>query len=124
MLTLNVEHFGDVAVIECKGRILQPDAAFRLRKAVIAEAESRIIILHLSEVEAVEGRGRGMLAYLQLWAIAHDVRLKLFNPSHTVRERIEHASLYPCQIATLDEITALLMLAAPRDLWVPAKTSM
>src|SRR6516225_6270025 len=114
MLTLNVEHFGDIAVIECYGRIVQSDAAFRLRNAVIAEAESRMIVLDFSEIEAVEGGGLGMLAYLQLWAFAHDVKLKLFNPSDTVRERIERASLHPCQVATLDEMTAWLMVAEQR----------
>ena len=114
MLTLNVEHFGDMAVIECYGRIVQSDAAFRLRNAVIVEAESRMIVLDFSEIEAVESGGLGMLAYLQLWAFAHDVKLKLFNPSDAVRERIEHASLHPCQIATLDEMTALLMVADQR----------
>ena len=111
MLTLNVEHFGDMAVIECVGRIVQPDAAFRLRNAVIAEAESRIIVLDFSEIEAVEGGGLGLVAYLQLWTFAHDVKLKLFNPTDTVRERIERASLHPCQIATSDEMTAWLMVA-------------
>jgi anti-anti-sigma regulatory factor len=114
MLTLNVEHFGDMAVIECVGRIVQPDAAFRLRNAVVAEAESHIIVLDFSEIEAVEGGGLGMLAYLQLWAFAHDLKLKLFNPSDMVRERIERASLHPCQIATLDEVTAWLMVADQR----------
>jgi len=111
MSALNVEHFGDVAVIECEGRIVQPEAAYRLRNGVMAEVESRIIVLDLSEVDAVDGGGLGMLAYLQLWTFAHDVRLKLFNPSSRVLERIERASLYPWQIASLDEITAFVMLA-------------
>jgi anti-anti-sigma regulatory factor len=111
MLTLDTEHFGGMAVIECYGRIVQSDDAHRLRSAVIAVAESRIIVLDLSEIEAVEGAGLGVLAYLQLWAFAHDVKLKLFNPSDTVLERIDRASLHPCQIATLDEMTALLMVA-------------
>jgi hypothetical protein len=111
MSVLNVEHFGDMAVIECEHRIVQPEAAYRLRTAVMSEAKSRIIVLDLSEVDAVEGGGLGMLAYLQLWAFAHDVRLKLFNPTSRLLGRIERASLYPWQIAGLDEISTLLMLA-------------
>jgi anti-anti-sigma regulatory factor len=111
MLTLNVEHFGDMAVIVCEDRIVQPEAAFRLRNTVIAEAESRILVLDLSEVEVIEGGGLGMLAYLQLWAFAHEVQFKLYNPSPSVLERIEHASLHPWQIATLEEMTALLITA-------------
>ena len=51
MLELSVEHFGDMAVIECYGRIVQSDAAFRLHDAVIAEAESRIIVLDFRTFE-------------------------------------------------------------------------
>jgi hypothetical protein len=36
MLTLNVEHFRDIAVIWVRGE--QPEAAFRLRNVLIAEA--------------------------------------------------------------------------------------
>ena len=51
MLELSVEHFGDIAVIECYGRIVRSDAAFRLRDAVIGEAESRIIVLDFRTFE-------------------------------------------------------------------------
>jgi hypothetical protein len=111
MSALNVEHFRDMAVIACERRILQPETAYRLRTAVMAEAESHIIVLDLSEVDAIESGGLGMLAYLQVWAFAHDIRLKLFNPSTRILERIERASLYPWQVASVDEITAWMMLA-------------
>ena len=107
----NVERFGDVTIIECERRIVQGEAAYRLRNTVIAEAASRMIVLDFSEVEAIEGGGLGMLAYLQLWAFAHDLRLKLFNPSRRVLKRIEHGCLHEWQIATLDELTALLRVA-------------
>lgn len=105
---LNIERFGDVAIIECERRIVQGEAAHRLRNAVIAEAESRMIVLDLSEVEAIEGGGLGMLAYLQLWAFARDISLKLFNPSSRVLARVEHACLHDWQMASLDELTALV----------------
>jgi anti-anti-sigma regulatory factor len=111
MSTIHAEQFGDMVVIGCEGRIVQPEAAYRLRNAVIAEADSRIIVLDFSEVDTVESGGLGMLAYLQLWAFARGIRLKLFNPSSRVLERIERASLHPWQIASVDEMTALLMLA-------------
>jgi|KBSMisStandDraft_5_1062788.scaffolds.fasta_scaffold367519_2 anti-anti-sigma regulatory factor len=110
MFAVNVERFGDMAVIECEGRIVQPEAAYQLRNTVIAESDARIIILDLSEVSAVEGGGLGMLAYLQRWALDHDIRIKLFNPSRSVRDRLDHACMHPIDVASLDEMTALLMI--------------
>ena len=111
MFAVNVERFRDMAVIECEGRLVQPEAAYELRNAVIAESDANIIVLDLSEVSAVEGGGLGMLAYLQHWALDHNIRIKLFNPSRSVRERLDHASVRPIDVASLDEMTALLMFA-------------
>ncbi len=33
-----------------------------------------------------------MLGFLQRWDYDHDIRLKLFNPSKSVQNRLEHAS--------------------------------
>ena len=79
MFSVNVEHFGTMAVIYCSGRLVQPEAAYRLRNIVIAEAQADLIVVDLSDVSAVEGGGLGMLAYLQCWASERDVRLKLFQ---------------------------------------------
>ena len=111
MFAVNVERFRDMTVIECEGRLVQPESAYQLRNAVIAESDAHIIILDLSEVSAIEGGGLGMLAYLQRWALDHDIRVKLFNPSRSIRERLDHASMHPFDVASLDEMTALLMFA-------------
>jgi Uncharacterized ACR, COG1993 len=37
------------AVVECKGRIVRSEAAFKLRKAVTSLEDSRIVVLDLSE---------------------------------------------------------------------------
>ena len=111
MPELNVERFGDVAMIECERLIVQGEAAHRLRNAVMANAGLATMVLDFSEVEAIEEEGLGMLAYLQLWAFARDIRLKLFNPSKRVLARIERACLHDWQIASLDELTALLKVA-------------
>ena len=48
--------------------------------------------------------------FLQRWAQDHDIRLKLFNPRHSVRDHLEHASsMREFDIATLDEMMALLV---------------
>jgi len=114
MLSIHIDNIGDLAVIECEGRIVQSEAAFKLRQAVISQLDARIIALELTEVSAIEGGGFGMLLFLQRWAYDHDIRLKLFNPTRTVRERLERANSMPdFEIATLDEMMALLTERGP-----------
>ena len=115
MLTVHIENIGDLAVIECEGRIVQSEAAFKLRDAVTLQSDTRIIVLDLSEVSAIEGGGLGMLLYLQRWAQDHDIRLKLFNPRQSVRDRLKRvSSMREFDIATLDEMMALLTHADSR----------
>jgi len=109
MLNIHVENVGDVAIIECVGRLVRSEAAFKLRDAVNAQKSARIIVLDLTGVSAIEGGGLGMLLFLQRWAQDHDIRLKLFNPHQSVLDRLEHASsMRELDIASLDEMTALL----------------
>jgi anti-anti-sigma regulatory factor len=115
MLTVHIENIGDLAVIECEGRIVRSEAAFKLRDAVTLQSDTRIIVLDLSEVSAIEGGGLGMLLFLQRWAQDHDIRLKLFNPRQFVRDRLERvSSMREFDIATLDEMMALLTHADSR----------
>jgi anti-anti-sigma factor len=109
MLNIHVENVGDVAIIECVGRVVRSDAAFRLRDAVNAQKGARVIVLDLTGVSAIEGGGLGMLLFLQRWAQDRDIRLKLFNPHQAVLDRLEQASsMRELDIASLDEMTALL----------------
>jgi anti-anti-sigma regulatory factor len=110
MLSVHIENVGDMAVVECEGRIVQSEAAFKLRQAVHSQSAARIIVLDLSEVSAIEGGGLGMLMFLQRWAQDHDIRLKLFNPRQPVRNRLEQASsMREFDIVTLDEMMALVV---------------
>jgi anti-anti-sigma regulatory factor len=115
MLSVHVENIGEMAIIQCEGRIVQSEAALELRKAVNLQSDARTIVLDLSEDSAIEGGGLGMLVFLQRWAQDHDIRLKLFNPRHSVRDHLEHASsMREFDIATLDEMMALLACADGR----------
>jgi anti-anti-sigma regulatory factor len=115
MLSVHIENIGEMAVIECEGRIVRSEAAFELRKAVNLQSDARIIVLDLSEVTAIEGGGLGMLVFLHRWAHDHGIRLKLFNPRPFVRNRLEQASsMREFDIATLDEMMALLACADSR----------
>ncbi len=112
MLSVHFENIGDMAVIECEGRIVRSEDAFKLRQAVNLQTDARIIVLDLSEVSAIAGGGLGMLVFLQRWAQDHDIRLKLFNPRQSVRNNLEQASsMRDFDIATLDEMMALLAVA-------------
>jgi hypothetical protein len=53
MLKLSVENIGDLAVVQCEGRIVQSEAAFKLREAVTLQGDARVVVLDLSEVRAV-----------------------------------------------------------------------
>jgi anti-anti-sigma regulatory factor len=98
-----------MAVVECKGRIVRSEAAFKLREAVSSQRDARIIVLDLSEVPAIEGGGLGMLVFLQRWAHDHDIQLKLFDPRPSVRDRLARvSSMREFDIATFAEMMALL----------------
>jgi anti-anti-sigma regulatory factor len=115
MLDLGIEKIGELAVVECEGRIVQSEAAFKLREAVTSLRDARIIVLDLSEVSAIEGSGLGMLLFLQRWAYDRDIQFKLFNPTKSVLDRLERVSSIPeFDIATLDEVMALLANADSR----------
>jgi hypothetical protein len=45
-----VENIGELAVVECEGRIVQREAAVKLRKDVTSQTDARIVVLELSEV--------------------------------------------------------------------------
>jgi anti-anti-sigma regulatory factor len=115
MPNVHIDNVGNMAVVECEGRFVRSDAAFKLRDAVTAQADSRVVVLDLTEMEVIGGGVIGMLVFLQRWAYDHDIRFKLFNPTRSVRERLEHASsMSAFEIAGLDEMMALLGTADSR----------
>jgi anti-anti-sigma regulatory factor len=109
MANIHIDNVGDMAVVECEGRFVRSDAAFKLRDAVTSQNAARVLVLDLTEMEAIGGGVIGMLVFLQRWAYDHDIRLKLFNPSRSVREQLERiSSMSALEIAGLDEMMALL----------------
>lgn len=115
MLSVKIETLGDLAVVECEGRIVRSEAAFKLRDAVISQATARIVVLDLSEVNAIGNGGVGMLVFLQQWACHHDIQLKLYSPSRSVLDGLEYySSIRNFEIANLHEIMTLLANADSR----------
>jgi anti-anti-sigma factor len=109
MPNIHVDKVGEMAVVECEGRFVRSDEAFKMRDAVTSQRDARIIVLDLTEVLAIGGGGIGVLVFLQRWCRDHDIRFKLFNPSRSVRERLENTNaMSEFDIASLDEMMALL----------------
>ncbi len=109
MVAIHAENFGDLIVIECKGRIVHSDAVFKLRDVVQAQAGARVIVLDLAEVSVIGGGGLGMLAFLQRWARRRDIRLQLFCPSPAVLEGLaQNRSIANFEIATFNEMMDIL----------------
>lgn len=110
MLTLHTNNIGDIAVIECEGGIVQAEGAFKLRQAVMSQLNARTIVLDLTHLHAIDA-GLGVLWFLRNWAQDHDIKLKLFNPTYPVKNRLEHNNSmleFNFDIATLKEVMALL----------------
>jgi len=109
MLNIHTDQIGDVAVLQCEGRIVRSDAAFKLRDEVTAYTDARVIVLDLSEVASIEGGGLGMLLFLERWALDHEIELKIFNPSNSVRHRLEQAqSVMDFEISTIQDVSTVL----------------
>jgi anti-anti-sigma regulatory factor len=115
MLNVTVENIGELAMVECEGRIVQREAVLKLRQAVTSQSDARIVVLELSEVHAIEGGGLGMLVFLRRWARDHNIRFLLFNPSKSVRSGLKRIrSISEFYIPTMDEMMALLAYASSR----------
>ena len=92
-LHIDKEQTGDVAVLQCAGRIVSTESLCLLRDAVTSLSQSLVIVLDLSEVAMVGARGLGMLVSLHNWACANGIQLKLVNPSKLVREVLDLTGL-------------------------------
>ena len=115
MLTLRVEHIGDLAILECQGRIVRSDATLKLHEAVTSQQNVEIVVLDLTQVRALEGGGLGMLWFLQRWAEDHDIHFKLYNPINSVRDKLEHNhAMLQFDIATFEEMVSLVDHAGNR----------
>jgi anti-anti-sigma factor len=109
MLTIRVEHFTDLAVVECQGRIIHSDSVFKLRDAVQSQDDARVIALDLSEVTAIGGGGLGMLVFLEHLARESGIQLKLFCPSEQVTDALApYQGIANFEIADTQEVLGLL----------------
>jgi anti-anti-sigma factor len=87
MLTVKSERAGDVAIIKCEGRIVRGQES-TLESAVLAEDHARLIVLDLSDVEALDAGGLNLLVSLHRWTESKRTHLKLVNPRPFVHEML------------------------------------
>ena len=112
MLNVSVENIGELAVVECEGRLVQRESAHTLREAVTSQTSARIVVLDLSELRAMGGVGFCTLVLLRRWAREHNIRFLLFNPSKSVQSRLSRArSIAEFYIPSFEEMMALLAYA-------------
>ena len=118
VMTLAIEYIGDLMVIECKGRIVQSEAALNLRDAVMSQQNVQTILLDLAGVSAIEGGGLGMLWFLQLWAENHGIELKLFNATDSVNDALHliETATFRFNMATFEDAMALVERAESRHI--------
>ena len=109
MLSIDVEKSEHVAVARCVGRLVRGEAVRTLNNAVISENDTRIIVLDLSDVDAIDAGGLSALVSLHEWTETRGIQLKLVNPSHFVREVLERTGLHRVfEITSLHDALAVL----------------
>ena len=92
-LQIESSRAGDVAILQCKGRLVRGNPILALRDAVTRFHDVRIIVLDLTALENMDGGGLGMLVMLYRWARENDVQIKLVNANPFVREMLDRTHL-------------------------------
>src|SRR5215470_19388699 len=91
MLAVNVQNFGDVVVLHCKGRIVAGDAT--LQNAIRSLKDPGAVVLDLTQVDAIDAGGLGVLLDLQAWTHSRHMQLKLAAVSNSVLRVLELTQL-------------------------------
>jgi len=92
-LQIESSRAGDVAILQCKGRLVRGNPILALRDAVTQHHDARIIVLDLTALENMDGGGLGTLVMLYRWARERDVQIKLVNANPFVREMLDRTHL-------------------------------
>ncbi len=92
-LQVKSEQTGDVAVLQCAGRIVRGEAIHFLKDAVTSLKQPRVVVLDLTGVEMLDGGGLGLLVFLHRWTRDNGIQLKMVNPSGFVREMLDRTRL-------------------------------
>jgi len=91
MLAVNVQNFGDVVVLHCKGRIVAGETT--LQEAIRSLKDPGTLVLNLAQVDAIDAGGLGVLLDLQAWTHSRRKQLKLANVTNSVNRVLELTQL-------------------------------
>src|SRR5437763_15924186 len=75
MLTVRVERAEDVAIVTVSGRIVRGEES-KLESVVLAQEFARMVVLDLSDVEALDAGGVSLLVSLHRWTEGRRAHLK------------------------------------------------
>jgi anti-anti-sigma factor len=108
MLTVRVERAEDVAIVTVSGRIVRGQES-KLESAVLAQEFARMVVLDLSDVEALDAGGVSLLLSLHRWTEGRHAHLKLVNPRPFVYDMLTRTHL-DCvfDISSLNHALAVL----------------
>jgi anti-anti-sigma factor len=93
MVDVYIQDLGGQVVLRCAGRIVAGRESEILRKAALSQSDARTVVLDLTQVEAIDGGGIGLLVFLQAWAHASGKELKLLNPAPHISELLKLTNL-------------------------------
>ncbi|HMK24009.1 MAG TPA: STAS domain-containing protein [Terriglobales bacterium] len=112
-LTIRREQTGDVAILQCAGRVVRGRPLHFLKDAVTSLKNPRMVVLDLTDVEMLDGGGLGMLVFLHRWTRDNGIQLKLVNPSAFVREMLDRTRL-SClfDVSSIDDVFDILCTPA------------
>ena len=107
-LDIKIEQTSDVAVLECRGRMVRGEALHFLRDAVTSLSRLRVVVLDLSEVEMLDAGGLGMLVFLHRWTRTAGIQLKLVNPSSLAMEMLIRTGLTSVlHVSSIDDVVEI-----------------
>jgi anti-anti-sigma factor len=102
---VSAEQTGDVAVLQCAGRVVGPESLTALKEALTTLSQLRVIVLDLSSVETLDARGLGMLVLLHNWACVTGIQVNFVNPSKFVRKMLEVTGLTSVlHVSSVDDV--------------------
>jgi anti-anti-sigma factor len=129
MLAITSHGVGNLAIFRCAGR-LTIEHAGTLRTTVLKCARSRIVVLDLAHVTAIDAAGLGVLVSLGSWAKGAGALLKLLNLTPRIEGLFELCKLSSAfEICSLSDVRELVRCAfeqrqladVERSEWIPGK---
>jgi anti-anti-sigma regulatory factor len=93
VFTAQVLEIDQAIIVQCRGRLVQSEAAFQLRNVVQSRRAARRIVLDFSELDALDGGGLGMLGFMQRWAEQNKTALTILRPNPQVERKLKEFEL-------------------------------